>query len=110
MKRIAWLCLLLATGCVTVDEMGAHACPTDGTKHTYANFGEAFFGVHCVPCHGGPNGQSSRALNTLDAVRANKQRIFVNSAALNTAMPPGPDGPSQAERDKLAEWLVCGAP
>ena len=39
-----------------------------------------------------------------------KERIFERSAGNNDSMPPGPDDPPIEERDKLAEWLVCGAP
>ncbi len=111
MNRL-WLLLLLTMlpACVTFDDIGDHACPSAGTKLTYDNFGRGFMTRYCVYCHGGPNGYSSRALNTLESVRASRERIFANAAGQNRAMPPGPDDPSPAERDKLAEWLVCGAP
>lgn len=98
------------SACVAMDEMADHTCPPEGTLLTYDNFGKAFFAHHCVYCHGGANGYSSRALNTVENIRVQRARIFVNSAGPNTAMPPGPDDPAQADRDRLAEWLVCGAP
>ncbi len=97
-------------GCLSTDDLADHSCPPGGTKLTYLNFGQDFMARYCVRCHGGPNGYSSRALNTQGAVQANLQRVFVNAAGQNRAMPPGPDDPSQAERDQLAEWLACGAP
>lgn len=112
MRRAACLVLLCAVteACASFDEMADHPCPPQGTKLTWDNFGQGFMETHCVRCHGGPNGYSSRALNTVETVRASRERIFVNAAAGNTAMPPGPDDPPRAERDKLAEWLACGAP
>lgn len=47
---------------------------------------------------------------TVEAIRGQADRIFINAAADNTFMPPGPDGPSPAEREQLADWLACGAP
>jgi hypothetical protein len=106
--RLAVLLLLLA-GCsgTPIDQ---HACPPGGTTLTYDNFGKGFFDAYCVRCHGGPNGYSSRAYTTLDAIRANKDRMFVNAAADNRSMPPGPDGPPDSARAELADWLACGAP
>lgn len=87
-----------------------HPCPPGGTTLTYQSFGAGFFQEYCVRCHGGPNGYSSRAFTSVDAIRADKDRIFINAASGNASMPPGPDGPSQHERDMLADWLACGAP
>lgn len=102
---------LLAVGCVSIpEELADHPCPDGGTTLTWENFGHDFMRSYCVHCHGGPNGYSSRALNTVEAVRVQRDRIFINSALDNTAMPPGPDDPPRDERVKLAEWLACGAP
>ena len=49
-------------------------------------------------------------LGDLDSVRHFADRIFDRSAGDSISMPPGPEDPSQEERDKLAEWLACGAP
>jgi hypothetical protein len=87
-----------------------HPCPPGGTTLTYENFGEAFFQDYCIRCHGGPNGYSSRSFTSLDSIRAESARIFINAAGDNQFMPPGPDGPPQSERDELADWLACGAP
>ena len=90
-------------------------CPPAGTTLTYDNFGAAFMNTSCETCHGQADGDRKGApdgydFDTLDAIRARKDRIFIRAAADNTTMPPGPDDPSQADRDKLAEWLACGAP
>ena len=107
MKRLVFLFLV---GCSGASKLEDHPCPPTGTKLSYENFGKRFFDQNCVYCHGGPNGYSSRAFTTVDAIRASKDRIYVNAAGPNTSMPPGPDDPPQEERDKLAEWLACGAP
>ena len=90
--------------------MSEVSCPPSGTLHTYENFGKKFFAVHCTHCHGGPNGYSSRAFTSVDLIRISRERIFVNAAADNASMPPGPDGPTREERAALGEWLSCGAP
>ena len=92
------------------ESIDAHPCPPGGTTLTYGNFGEAFFADHCVHCHGGANGYSSRSFTSVDSIRANRERIFVNAADDNTTMPPGPDDPPASERRKLGDWLACGAP
>ncbi len=86
-----------------------HPCPPGGTTLTYDNFGKPFFEGWCIRCHGGPNGYSSRSFTTVEDIRAQKDRIFLNAASGNAFMPPGPDGPSPKERDELADWLACGA-
>ncbi len=92
------------------EEMSDHPCPTGGTTLTYENFGQQFFQTWCVSCHGGPNGYSSRAFTDIDTIRAQAADIFRNAAEDNTTMPPGPNNPPQEDRDKLADWLACGAP
>jgi hypothetical protein len=87
-----------------------HPCPPGGTRLTYDDFGQPFFDAWCIRCHGGPNGYSSRSFTTVESIRSQADRIFVNAAADNTSMPPGPDGPSPEDRAALADWLACGAP
>jgi hypothetical protein len=53
---------------------------------------------------------SNLTFDNRDEVARWRDRIFDNAAADNTAMPPGPNDPPQAERDALADWLACGAP
>lgn len=99
-----------SASCTIGTPIADHPCPQGGLASTYETFGRDFFNGYCVRCHGGPNGYSSRSFTSLDAIRADKDRIFINAAADNKSMPPGPDGPSQHERDMLADWLACGAP
>ncbi len=110
MKRaLLMVCALLAAGCLgtTLEDT---PCPPSGTELTYENFGEEFFAAHCIDCHGGSHGHSSRAFTSVARIREEKQRIFIVAAADNVSMPPGPDDPPAAARARLAEWLSCGAP
>jgi hypothetical protein len=105
--------LLVLVACVEkplpIEDM---PCPTSGTTLTYDNFGAQFMADHCNSCHssarnGAPVGYR---FDTLDEVLEHRDRIFIRAAGPNVTMPPGPDDPPSAEREKLAEWLACGAP
>jgi uncharacterized membrane protein len=109
-----WLVLLV--GCadapLTIDD---YPCPPSGTQLTYESFGKSFLGAACNGCHSADEGYRHGApeayrFDTLDEVRSRADRIFVRAAASNTSMPPGPDDPNPDDRDRLAEWLACGAP
>lgn len=93
------------------EETTGTSCPTDSTL-TYDNFGMAFFEEHCVSCHG-PAAPQTPKLGTLAQIRANSSRIDAVAAAgpkgVNTFMPQGMSVPT-SEREKLGEWLACGAP
>lgn len=108
--------VVLALGaCKKEETIDDYPCPPGGTTLTYQDFGASFMANNCQTCHGQADGDRNGAPDdfdfaTLDAVRAHKDRIFARAAADNTTMPPGPDDPPQADRDKLAEWLACGAP
>jgi len=106
--RYALILFALGIGCggTPIED---HPCPPN-MPHTYENFGRRFFTEHCFRCHGGSGGYSSRTFTSLQSIRDNKDRIFLNSALDNTAMPPGPDDPPESERRALADWLACGAP
>ena len=97
---------------VTIDQ---YPCPSTGTTLTYARFGAQFLSTYCNGCHSAPDGgrhgaPDSFRFDTLDEVHQHAARIFVRAAGPNTTMPPGPDDPPLDQRDKLAEWLACGAP
>ena len=114
----SWAFLVLlafASGCKAETSLADYPCPKEGTKLTYDSFGRDFVARSCQTCHGQAHDERKGApdaydFGTLDAVRAHKERIFSRSAADNVTMPPGPDDPPAAERNKLAEWLACGAP
>lgn len=89
----------------------ASTCPSDSSL-TYDNFGQAFFQSHCLACHGSSGPQSPK-LETLAQIRANRARIDSVAAAgpngVNTLMPKT-GTVDVADREKLGEWLACGAP
>jgi uncharacterized membrane protein len=107
------LASLVLAGCESSWETAA--CPEEGTELTYESFGQSFMMVHCQTCHassiddrkGAPVGIS---FDTREEVVEWIDRIYERSAGENVSMPPGPEDPSLEERDKLAEWLACGAP
>jgi mono/diheme cytochrome c family protein len=116
MGRLELLALIAFTlaGCkeTTIEDRG---CPPEGTKLTYATFGKSFMDTNCQRCHGQTSKERQGApgdydFASVDDVRVHKSRIFARAAADNTTMPPGPDDPPEVEREKLAEWLSCGAP
>lgn len=115
---LGMLVLLLAiapsAGCEVL-EIDDFPCPPGGTKLTYAGFGGTFFAANCNRCHSAPSGEREGApegyvFDTVEQVRQHKDRIFARSAGPNASMPIGPDDPPREQRDKLAEWLACGAP
>lgn len=106
----AGVAMIAGAACSFGTPITAHPCPPGGTMLTYENFGQQFFATWCVTCHGGPNSYSSRSFTSVDEIRADADRIFINAAGDNTSMPPGPDDPPLDQRDELADWLACGAP
>jgi len=113
---ILWALGFSLAACSSVyTEIDDSQCPPGGTSLTYANFGAEFMNSYCQYCHGS-NAQSREGapgefiFDTQEQVIRHKDRIFVRSAGENDSMPPGPDDPPLEERNKLAEWLSCGAP
>lgn len=98
-------------GFTTIDE---HPCPPGGTEDTFENFGRHFLASYCNSCHSADIGERKGApdnyvFETLEQVQHHKDRIFVRSAGDNDSMPPGPDDPPIEQRNRLADWLACGA-
>lgn len=95
-------------------------CPT-GSTLTYENFGAPFMQSYCSSCHSttstGPQ-RGGAPLNHNYDTRAGilqwRADIDTHAAAgptaVNTLMPPSLPKPSQADREKLGQWLACGAP
>ncbi len=107
--------LVLASGACKATTLDERTCPPAGTTLTYEAFGAPFLAQHCQRCHGAAPSDREGAPSSFDFgthadVHRHKDRIFVRSAADNTTMPPGPDDPTPEERERLAEWLSCGAP
>ena len=110
----AWLLMLVACAqpAMPIDD---YSCPPQGTIHTYESFGRAFLATHCNDCHNASENNRHGApesfrFETLAEIRQHKARMFVRAAASNTSMPPGPEDPDSDDRERLAEWLACGAP
>lgn len=114
MTRTLLLALLAgATLSCGYESISDHPCPPGGTTATYANFGRDFMNRYCQSCHGSDATDRAGApgdfiFDTQDQVRRHAARIYARSAASNDSMPPGPDDPPRAERDRLADWLACG--
>lgn len=104
----------LAVGCEVAQPYEEAKC-AEGTDLTWENFGETFMIRFCNRCHtasavdrhGAPEGFD---FEDVAAVRKHAAHIYDRSAGENASMPPGPDDPPIEERDKLAEWIACGAP
>ena len=115
-QALAGLFLLVGlAACKSETSIDDYPCPKEGTKLTYAQFGQGFLAQNCQTCHGQSSDERKGApsgydFGTVESVRSHKDRIFARAAADNVSMPPGPDDPPAAERAKLAEWLACGAP
>lgn len=112
-----FLSLILATvlGCGAHDTIDEHPCPSGGTTLTYDNFGKGFLDRWCQECHGEKASPRNGAppdyvFGSREEASAHKDRIFAKAAGDNMSMPPGTGGPSLDERQKLADWLACGAP
>jgi uncharacterized membrane protein len=96
-------------------------CPATDAP-TAANFGTAFLQTYCLSCHsasvtGAARQSAPEGVNfdTLDDARRQAALIDTHAAAgptaTNTEMPPaGRTPPTQQEREKLGQWLACGAP
>lgn len=115
--RLLALCAVagIAFGCGDVLSLDDVSCPPSGTTLSYENFGQGFFLAYCNECHSAPEGHrqgapTSAVFDTPEQVRSWRERIFARAAGPNDSMPPGPDDPPRAERDRLSEWLACGAP
>ncbi len=94
-------------------------CPDDSAL-TYDDFGRQFFATNCNLCHGAASpdrmgAPTSYTFDTVEQIRVHADEIDMLSAAgpdaTNTLMPPeGFPAPSEEDRQKLGEWLACGAP
>ena len=95
-------------------------CPATQTL-TYANFGESFMTNYCLRCHskslqgaarkGAPDDHN---FDTVEEIRALAEHIdeYAGSgpAGTNEFMPKSGPKPTVDDRQKLAEWIACGAP
>ena len=105
--------ILLLTACKEAEE--PMDCPEDSFV-TYENFTQPFMMTWCTPCHSSyllteedrQEATEGVDFNTYDDVV--KHSEYIQIFAVDTdAMPPA-GGPSDDERDLLAEWIACGMP
>jgi uncharacterized membrane protein len=94
-------------------------CP-QGSELTYETFAHDFMESYCTRCHASSlrsadrqGAPSDHNFDTLAGLRATPSEHIDELAAAgpdvtNTAMPPTAPTPSDAERQKLGEWLACG--
>ena len=82
---------------------------------TYANFGEPFVANWCRGCHSSGLPADMRQMapmaanfDTVDEVRTWGDGIVAKAGGAQATMPPA-GGPSDDERELLAEWITCGA-
>jgi uncharacterized membrane protein len=95
------------------------SCPPQGSALTYASFGQQFMSAYCLRCHtkqitgSARKAPPDRNFDDLGSIRLSAKQIDQQAgagpAASHEVMPP--DGPSPAleQRQKLAQWLACGA-
>lgn len=95
-------------------------CPPDSSL-TYESFGHAFFDAYCQTCHAssvrGGARQGAPRSHTYDdrasivaAIEEIDLRAAAGPSAVNEDMPRSYPVPTLRERERLGEWLACGAP
>jgi hypothetical protein len=89
-------------------------CP-EGSALTWETFGEGFVRTWCTSCHSRDLAEGVRQgapldvnLDTAGGVRRHLDRVWAMAADGNASMPPV-GGPSPEDRERLGEWLACGA-
>lgn len=111
-------------GCCTSEEVlgpptGA-TCPT-GSQVTYTNFGAKFMTDYCTRCHSSTLTGSARMgapkyhdfdtqLGVQQVADHVDQTAGSGPESTNESMPYDGAEPTLEERQKLAEWIACGAP
>lgn len=94
-------------------------CPEDSDL-TYDSFGKDFMGKYCLRCHTSsmtlPNRLApvGRDFDDLASIRTSAHAIDQMAAAgpkgVHSTMPPNDPYPAMLERQRLGQWLACGAP
>jgi uncharacterized membrane protein len=104
---------VIAASCKRGDdegEGGLPACPKGGTQLTYDNFGKQFFIDYCSDCHvSGSNVSGAEPFETQSQIQDEADEIYNRAGGTNDNMPQSGPQPTADERQKLAEWLSCGA-
>lgn len=95
-------------------------CP-EGSTLTWDNFGNMFMQTYCTRCHAstltGADRQGAPLYHDFDSLQGVlvvadhvDQKAAAGPAATNELMPISAPTPTLEERQKLGEWLACGAP
>ena len=126
MKTLKLAALALVLACTTACGHSVFGPPTEtqcplSSTLTWTNFGQKFMADYCTRCH--DSSRTGAARNGAPSFHDFDTRsgVFVvidhidettasGPAATNTSMPPDGIKPTLEEREKLAEWLACGAP
>jgi mono/diheme cytochrome c family protein len=104
---------LVGYGMIACGDDGGSAGPDCSTSTlTYSNYGQALVNQHCIACHGAMPVGNTTKLDTLAAIQAESHEIIERAVELSE-MPTMPyllPALPEAERQKLGQWLDCGAP
>jgi cytochrome c553 len=84
------------------------ACPASGAP-SYASTVAPLVAAACLSCHAPGGEQSSRTFETYAHLYAQRSPVLNQ---LHACLMPPVDGPqlSDADRQTIETWLVCGAP
>jgi cytochrome c5 len=102
MKKTAALMFLVGLAACGGGEPTGSACPTTSAP-TYTDFGKNFFDTYCVRCH---KSYASEAGIQREAADIDTQSAKGPNAT-NTNMPEGGAKPTDAEREKLGQYMAC---
>ncbi|MBS2032748.1 MAG: hypothetical protein JST54_33050 [Deltaproteobacteria bacterium] len=117
--RALMVAAILLAGCsgggaTSTSGTSGSSCPRDlpqscrSPEPSYANDVAPLVQAHCVQCHG-PNGVSSdRPLGSYPQLFALRSDAL--DQVYNCRMPEAPQSLTDAERQTLLDWFVCGAP
>jgi hypothetical protein len=119
MSRLIYV-LLFATAACTSTPSGSTCPPSEADVPTYDNFGREFMETYCTGCHSAnaPDRHGAPSDQNYDSeadVKKHASAIDTEAAAgpnaMNTAMPelagPVHSAPTQAERERLGQFLAC---
>lgn len=104
--------LVLLLACAGGSDTGADAC-VDSPDVTWETFGAGFLRENCQSCHASTQTDRERApeaivFDTVDDAWAHRDAILRTAGAEPPTMPPL-GGTTALDRQKLRDWLECGA-
>jgi uncharacterized membrane protein len=108
------IAMLVLAGCKG-KEASIIECPEDSFL-TYENFGQPFMLTWCTPCHSSYLFTEEERQEAKEGVNLDSYEDLLTHSetiqifAVDTDKMPPAGGPSDDERDLLAEWIACGMP